>query len=198
MEVDPSGLEWTQKQLLDNLKKCDGGTDIYAKAKAANGDKNPTIVAGDSTDVDLTNGTITIKKNLDVCFATQYLIYELTNLSLKKEFLEVDAACKAGNLSRAQYIYDTERIEYLGGSQNVIKAFKSCQKAWGCENSVCVYFPTQPPPGKSYEENFGFVFYELITEEHKEYYGKMWDKRCQAAFDKKPGHAKGPGRPGRP
>lgn len=197
-EVDPTGRVWTRDQLLDNLKKCDGGTDIYAKALKANGPKDIKIEAGEATEVDLSLGIIFIKEDLNVCAATQSLIMELSNLSLKEDFLRVDSACSAGDLSRGQYIYDSEMIEYLGGVQNTIKAFKSCKEKWGCGTEKCRLSFGEPPPGTSVEDYFAQYYYEELSVAHKEHYGKYWDTQCKTAYDKKPGHAKGPGRPGRP
>jgi hypothetical protein len=46
--VDPSGRDWTAKELVENLRKCDGGTKIWGKAKRAIG-KDPTIGVADSS-----------------------------------------------------------------------------------------------------------------------------------------------------
>jgi hypothetical protein len=165
------------QDLLNNLKKCDGGTGIYEKAKAANGGKDPTIKLGSGGWVDLGKGEITLKKDYDTCFTTQQLIQELSNLSQKAAFDKVDSDALAGNMNREKYIRETERIEYEHGVKNIIKAFDSCKDTWGC--NTCQKEWARPA------KNFDDYYNRLLNDEHKENYGQWWDVNCKGAYDAK-------------
>jgi hypothetical protein len=163
--------------LLDNLKKCDGGTGIYEKAKKANGGKDPSITMGAGGWVELDKGAITLDKNNDKCFATQQLIQELSNLSQKDAFNKLDKDALAGDVSREDYIRETERIEYEHGVKNIIQAFDSCKDVWGCK--TC-----QKEWARS-AKNFDDYYNNYLSNSHKEHYGKWWDSNCKAAYEAK-------------
>jgi hypothetical protein len=165
------------QDLLDNLKKCDGGTGIYEKAKAANGGKDPTIKLGAGGQVDLKKGEITLNKSYDTCFATQQLIQELSNLSQKAAFEKANSDALAGNLSREEFIREYERIEYEHGVKNIIKAFDSCKDTWGCK--TC-----QKEWARS-AKNFDDYYNNYLSSSHKENYGQWWDANCKGAYDAK-------------
>jgi hypothetical protein len=177
---DPTGLAWTAKQLVDSLMKC--GHEFYFQSLPSILDpawenKSLEIVPGTpaggfGADVDLSTGKITIKKDVDVCEAIQSLIVELSNFSHRRDFKELNAACKEGMKSRAEYIKETEAIEFIGVRQ-VITLFDKCSEKWGCNS--CYYEGVR---GLDFEK-----FYEQYTYEeankHKEYYGKWWDQNCK-------------------
>ncbi len=180
--ADPLGLEWTTQQLLDNLKKCDGGTDLLAKAKKANGGKDPVIQAADSIGkTDVIFGKITLTKNQTVCEATQQLLFELSNLASREKFLDVLEACFLGKLSRDEYIKKNAEIEY-GGVKTLIKAYAACMAKWGCKQAnENKYGPFEKA------KNFDDYFQNYQTKEYKEVYGKEWDEKCKAKYNKKRG-----------
>src|SRR5262249_49575827 len=179
---DPLGLKWTNKELLDNLGKCDGGTGIYEKAKQANGGKDPTIIHGTPTsgfkaETDSPTGTITILPGLDVCEVTQILIHELTNLSHKKDFAELASDAFNGLYDRENYIRAAELLEYHG-MKNVLQAFDACNKQWGCKTCIDEAFR----PAKDFED----YYKNYLLPRHKDYWGKGWDDDYQGHYNWKP------------
>jgi len=173
----PEAKYGTTEDLLKNLEKCDGGTDIYAKAKAANGGKDPVIKPGDGGQVDLSKGEITLDKDNDTCLATQQLIQELSNLSRKADFEKLDNDALAGDVSRGDYIKETERIEYESGVKNILQAFDACKETWCCQTS-------QKEWARS-ATGFDDYYDNYLSDEHKEHYGQWWDSACKEAYEKK-------------
>jgi len=171
---------WTVDELKKMLDSCDGGLGIWAKAKKANGDKNPTIVPGAGGQTDTSTGTITLDQTQDKCFAVQQLIQELSNLSRKADFDKLDTSALAGDVSRADYIKQTEKIEYETGVKNVLTAFDACKDKWPCK--------TTPKEWARKAKDFDDYFKNFLSNTHKGGYGKWWDENCKAAYDKK--HAK--------
>ncbi len=168
---------WTADDLKKMLKACDGGLGIWEKAKKANNDKDPTIVAGTGEWVDLSTGEITLDKSKNKCIAGQVLIQELSNLSRKADFNKATASALAGDLSRTDFIKEYERIEYDHGVKNVITAFDACKDIWGCK--------TGEKEWARKAKNFQDYYDNYLSMSHKENYGKWWDKNCKAAYDKK-------------
>jgi hypothetical protein len=171
---------WTVDDLKKMLDTCDGGLGILAKAKKANKDKDPEIVPGTEGATDTVTGKITLDKTQDKCFAVQQLVQELSNLSRKADFDKLDNSAMAGDVNRADYIKQTEQIEFETGVKNVLTAFDACKDKWGCK--------TTPKEWARKAKNFDEYFAKLLSDTHKEFYGKWWDDNCKAAFDKK--HAK--------
>jgi RHS repeat-associated protein len=178
--ADPTGLAWTAKQLVDSLMKC--GHEFYFRSLPSIFDPDfaniiveiapGTPTEGFGADVDLSTGKITIQKDQDVCEAIQSLIVELSNLSHRRDFKELNAACKEGMKSREEYIKETEKLEFLGVRQ-VITLFDECGEKWGCNS--CYYEGVR---GKDFEE-FYSEYTSAEATRHKEYYGKWWDRNCK-------------------
>ncbi len=178
----PKPANWSVDQLKKDLAACDGGTGIYAKAKAANGGKDPVFKVGASAigsggSTDTTTGVITMDPNQDRATAAETAIVELTNLSNKARFAKVDADVTAGNLSREHYTRANEAIEY-DAVKNAIQADNACKKQWGA------------PPGwagsydalakvKSFEE----YYQKYLAADHKNYYRQAWDKNYKAVYN---------------
>jgi hypothetical protein len=174
--------KWTVAQLMKDLASCDGGTGVLAKAKAANGGKAPVfkvgasvIGTGGSTDTDA--GVITMDPNQDRATAAETAIVELTNLSNKARFAQVDADVAAGKLGREQYTRANEAIEY-DAVRNAIKADNACKKQWGA------------PPGwaGSYDalakvKSFDEYYRKYLSASHKNYYRQAWDKNYKAIYN---------------
>jgi hypothetical protein len=173
---------WTVDELKQMLKACDGGLDIWAKAKKANNDKDPEIERGSIAPfLGLTNrslGKITLESKLNKCGAVQVLIFELTNLSRKADFDEVDCAALAGELSRAEYIWRNEKIERVASLVNEIHAFDACQDKWRCEPNERV-----SKPGLLYMDSDEYYAYLAATAAaHLEHYGKWWDEHYKTVY----------------
>jgi len=177
----PKSGNWSHDQLLQDLK-CDGGTGIYAKAKAANGGKDPIFKSGHSVigtggSTDTTTGVITLDPNQSRAYAAQVAIFELTNLSNKARFAKVDADTAAGNHNREQYIRANEAIEYEGIA-NTNKAFRACGAAWGAPMGTPSIFQPYAPV-----KNFEDYYKNYLPPMHKHYYGSTWDKAFKAAYN---------------
>jgi len=172
---------WSHAQLMQDLK-CDGGTGIYAKAKAANGGKGPIFKAGNSIigtggSTDTNAGVITIDSDQKRADAAETAIVELTNLSNKARFAKVSAEANAGKLGREQYTRANEAIEY-DAVKNAVQADRSCKESWGA------------PPGwtGTYDgfdklKNFDEYYEKYLAAMHKDYYRSFWDKNLKSIYD---------------
>lgn len=185
---------WTQDQIKANLDSCDGGTNAWANGKAGNGGKDPTIVEGSSVigtgaSVDHTTGVITIDPGKDLCQAKQYAVMELTNLGHTADFNKVRGPdCQSGTLSRDDFIRANEKLEY-DGVHNVLTAFDACKAKWHCGDTA-----TSVMDGFRGATDFDDYFNHYLAQNHKDYYGTMWDNSCKAAWDAKhPSPAPAPG-----
>jgi hypothetical protein len=166
-----------------NMLACDGGTDVYAKAKKANGGKDPVIKRGTTSsgfdaETDTEKGVITINKNSDKCTSTESLIFELANLSRKADFDKVDKDAAAGKLSREEYIKASEKIEYEN-IKTTLKAVDKCKEKWGCKNH------SFDLAGHGMAKDFDDYYDNYLANSHKEHYGKIWDEDCKDAYEKK-------------
>jgi Domain of unknown function (DUF4157)/Calpain family cysteine protease len=170
---------WTVAELLALLNKCDGGLGIYAKAKAANDDKDPTIVPGEGGSVQLSTGVITLDRTQDKCFAVQQLVQELSNLSRKASVDGIRKSAADGQLSREDYIKKIELIEYETGVQNVLTAFDACKDQWSCT--------TTPKEWARSAEDFNDYFDNMLNPKHKEHFGEAWDRKYKEAYEKRSG-----------
>jgi len=173
--------KWSHAQLMKDLA-CDGGTGIYAKAKAANGGKDPIFRAGRTAmrggaDTHEDTGVITLEPTVDRTTAVQMAVFELTNLSNKAHFAQVSADVTAGKLNREQFTRANEVIEYQGIA-NVNKAFRSCSARWGA-----------PKGSKSLEDffatakNFDDYYKNYLPATHKNYYRQIWDRSYKAIYN---------------
>ena len=168
---------WTVDDLKRMLDACDGGLDIWAKAKRANDNKEPNVVLGDRGQTVMLTGEITLDRTQDKCFAGQQLIQELSNLSRKADFDTLDASALAGDVAREDYIKRTEEIEYETGVQNVLAAFDSCKDRWGCR--------TTPKEWARAARDFEDYYMNYLSAAHKGNYGSWWDTACKDAYDRK-------------
>jgi len=171
---------WTAEELKKMLKTCDGGLNIWAKAKKANKDKDPLITPGAGGATDSATGNITLDKTQDKCFAVQQLIQELSNLSRMADFKKILDSAGAGDLTREDFIKGIEKVEYETGVKNVLTAFDACKDKWSCA--------TTPKEWARTAKDFDDYFKNFLSDVHKEHYGTWWDSSFKAAFDKK--HAK--------
>lgn len=176
----PPTPSWTADELKKMLDTCDGGLGIWEKAKKANKDKDPKVSPGARGATDPNTGDITLDKTQDKCFAVQQLVQELSNLSRMGDFIKIFDSAKAGNLGRADFITQIEKIEYETGVKNVLTAFDACKDKWSCTST--------PKEWARTAKDFDDYFKTLLSETHKEHYGTAWDKYYKAAYDKK--HAK--------
>jgi hypothetical protein len=172
---------WTVDELKKMLNTCDGGLGIWARAKKANGNKEPVIKAGKTSSGGQTlKGTITLEETSDRCTAAQVLIQELSNLSRQADFDKLSSDALAGDLARDAFIKGFEKIEYETGVKNVLTAFDACKDIWKCK--------TAEKEWARKAKDFDDYFKNFLSNTHKEGYGKWWDDNCKAAYDKK--HAK--------
>ncbi|MEO8370978.1 MAG: DUF4157 domain-containing protein [Candidatus Solibacter sp.] len=168
---------WTADDLKKMLASCDGGLNIWDKAKKANKNKDPTVVPGAGGQVDTTTGTITLTSTQSKCDAVQQLVQELSNLSRAADVATQSAEAVAGDRSRADFIRGIELLEYESGVKNVLTAFDACKEKWPCA--------TSPKEWARKAKDFDDYFKNSLSPEHKEGYGGWWDTNCKAAWDKK-------------
>lgn len=168
-------------QLRKDLAACDGGTGVYAKAKAANGGKDPVFRSGNSAirtggSTDSVHGVITIDPGFSRQENATTGIVELTNLSNKARFNTINADVAAGRLSREEYTRANELVEY-DAVTNANKAAQACANQWGA-----------PPGWKttldafSKAQNFDDYYNNYLDASHKAYYQKFWDKHFAAIY----------------
>jgi hypothetical protein len=176
-EKKKTAPSWTVADLKKMLDTCDGGLGIWAKAKRANRDTEPSVTLGSSGFVDDNTGEITIDQSLDKCNALQQLIQELSNLSRIADLRQANASARAGDLSREDYILTKERIEYETGVLNDLVAFDACKDQWPC--------PTARKEWARRARDFQDYFDNFLSREHKEGYGTWWDTNARAAYERK-------------
>ena len=177
----PATPSWTVAELKKLVTDCDGGLGIWAKAKKANGDKDPVVNAGKTTSGGQTSGsTITLEETSDRCTAVQVLIQELSNMSRQKDLDKLASDGVAGDLARDAFIKGIEKIEYETGVKNVLTAFDACKDTWKCK--------TAEKEWARKAKDFDDYFDKFLAKTHKEGYGKWWDDNCKTNYDKK--HAK--------
>ncbi len=177
-----SGSGWAPADIKSALDSCDGGTGVWAAAKAANGGKDPQVVAGNSVigsggSVDTTAGVITLDTKYDKCNTIETLIQEASNMSHKADFGKVDSDAAAGKLSRDEYIRAKEKIEY-DGVQKAVKAEKACTATWGCSKNSFSYASVTDSQASSFDKYFN----NWLGADHKDYWGKAWDGRYKDAY----------------
>lgn len=165
--------------------KCDGGTGIYAKAKAANGGKDPVIQSGRSVigsggSTDTSTGIITLDPNQDRASAAQVAIFELTNLSNKAKFAHTYAAAAAGKLGREPYARAIESNEYEGIA-NATKAFASCGTTWGAAKGAKGFYDAYAK-AKNFDDYYK-NYLSVLAPEHTNLYRGNWDKFYKKVYD---------------
>ena len=176
-----SAPAWTPADIKSALDGCDGGTGVWAAAKAANGGKDPQVVTGASvigTGGSVSGGTITLDTGYDKCNTIETLIQESSNMSPQADFAKVDADAAAGKLSRDEYIRAKEKIEY-DGVQKAVKSEKACMAKWGCSKNSFSYASVTDAQSTSFDEYFD----HWLGSDHKDYWGNVWDGNYKAAYD---------------
>ena len=178
-EAAKAAPPWTVQQLKKMIAICDGGVGIWAKAKKANGGKDPEITpgAGTTTNLNYGNAKITLDTTADRCTAVQDLIFELSNVARAADLKKTSVACRAGGLSRVDYIKSVDRIEYEGGLKNTLIAFNACKDKWLCKTSDNYY----EQEGKA--KNFDEFFDKYESADHMQHLGDWWDANCKAKYD---------------
>ncbi len=169
------------EQLLDQIRKCDGGTNILAKAKKANKNKDVKVVIkplkfGGETDHD--KGQIGIRKGDPPCTQIETLLFEMANMSSKERFDKSDNEALKGNTNRKDYIREQEKIEY-DNVKDTLKAIDACKEKWGCKRHTFDF------DGYRSAKNFDDYYKNYLPARHKNHYGDFWDKNCKAAYEKK-------------
>jgi hypothetical protein len=193
-EVQPSlPAPCSPEELKANLDRCDGGTDIWNKAKRAVG-RDPGIEVGAASGgfgghADLRNKKVVINPNPDCCAATQTLIFELTNLSNKSEFMRLHNEAEAGRLGREEYTKGHEKIEYEA-VQNSYKSFDSCKDQWGCSQGSKARHDAHRTA-----RDFDHWYDSYIKESHKNHYRTFWDRNFRARYEAAQAAAARPPRP---
>lgn len=175
---------WSVGQLMQDLK-CDGGTGIYAKAKAANGGKDPIFKVGHSVigsggSTDTTAGVITLDPNQDRATAAQIATFELTNLSNKAGFAKVNADVAAGKLGREQFARANEALEYQGIA-NATKAFASCGTTWGAAHGTKGFYDAFAK-SKNFDDYYK-NYLAVLDPKHIDYYRGIWDKSYKSIYN---------------
>jgi hypothetical protein len=180
-----SGPAWTAADIKNNLAACDGGLDIWNKAKTANGGKEPVIkegasVIGTGASVDCGKGVVTVDPGQNKCETSQWAIFELTNLTHCSKHAEIMGPdCTGGVRSKEEFIRANERLEYQS-LQNTLKAFDSCKSTWGCGATA-----TALHDGYRSAKDFDDYYDRYIPDMHKKYYADYWDANCKAAYEAK-------------
>ena len=171
--------KWTVKSVTEAVKSCDGGSS--AKARTANGGKDPTVVIGKSSEIesggstDSSTGTITLDPGQSPGDAIETLNFEQLNLSRKADFDKVATDANNGDLSRHEYIKAIERIEYENVKES-LKTYATCKKKWGMKASGFEW-------ARKYKSFDGY--YKELSRHHKEQYGRFWDKNYKSGYRKK-------------
>src|SRR5258705_9573300 len=131
------GLRWTAADLKKMLDACDGRLGIWAKAKKANGGKDPQVTPRQSSSfTDSLTHEITLDERVDKCQAVQHVIHELSNLASVAEVDKIIASARAGDLSREDFITGIEKMEYEIGVKNTLNAFDGGKNKWLCKNRI--------------------------------------------------------------
>lgn len=167
--------------LKANILNCGGSKGIWNQAKAATG-RTPQMTvgpasggfAGDSN----SHGKVTIAPNHNCCVATQYVVFELTNVASTPRFDDLDKKAAAGDLGREDYALGNERIEYDGVRSNA-NTFNSCKKAWGCDEKATAAYGSV-----NQLQNFN-DYMQYVDPSHTDSYRDYWDAHYQGAYDGK-------------
>ncbi len=164
--------------LIAVVKKCDGGLNIWEKAKAANGGKDPQVkirpsVAGSRGSVDRSTGVISINPDPSPGIQAQVLVMELSNLAAKAQFDKIRDDAAAGRLSRDEYVRANERVEYEN-SKNVLKAFGACSGSYRTTTSL--------KGAMRGAKDFDDYYDHILPQYHKDSFGKVWDDNFKKPF----------------
>lgn len=170
-----------EEQLLDQIRKCDGGLDILKKAKKANGNKDVGVVIRPSTfggKALFNEGKVLVRKGDPRCTQIETVLFEMGNWHRKKDFDNISSEAAKGNLSREEYIRKNEKLEY-DNVQDTIKATTKCKEKWGCKSHTFDFDSMRSA------KNFEDYYKNYLRANHKEYWGKAWDSNYKAAYEKK-------------
>jgi hypothetical protein len=118
----------------------------------------------------MSSGKIVIEETeTNKCVAAESLVFELVNLSRKKDFDDMEAAATNGKISREEYTRKTERYEYENALA-VLKTLDSCKGVWGCGGaaSSSLAFVKKAKNFDDYYKNF-------LDKGHIERAASRWD-----------------------
>ena len=178
------GLPVGVNEVVNAVTSSTTGRALFAKAKAANKNKDPVVKLGITEFggfADTETGVITLDRRLDKCTAIDVLVQELTNLASAPNFAKVDAETEKGDVSRADYIKRTEEIEFRG-LQNILKVFDETKAKTHCKTCSRDY---QRQYGASFDQYFRYMSGDKYGKRHLEKIGARWDAGAKAAYEKK-------------
>lgn len=178
------GLPVGVNEVVKAVTSSPTGRALFAKAKAANKNRDPVVKLGTTEFggfVDTETGVITLDGRLDKCTAIDVLVQELTNLASAADFAKLDAETEKGNVSRADYIKQTEVIEFRG-LQNILKVFDETKATTHCKTCSRDY---QRQYAKSFDQFFRYMSGDEYGKRHLEKIGARWDAGAKAAYEKK-------------
>lgn len=176
-----SELKKDAEELKRLLLTCDGGAKIYAAAQVANGGKDPDIELGTPHSgfgglYWPAEGKIVILKTQNKWKQMETLVFELANLSQKKEFDKITESAEDGNLSKDNYTRWMERTE-VNSIKMTLKVLCGCKETWGCKEHK---FDFEVNPDMT---DFEKVYRELIPDEHKNHHRNFWVLNYKRAFE---------------
>src|SRR5262249_13305147 len=118
-------------------------------------------------------GTITLSPEQDSCSATQVQVFELNNFIRMPQFYSINIDARGGYLSREDYIRAWEIAEF-DTVRNSLAISTKCMGIWGCKTNRYEW-------ARQYGDDFDSI-YEDISDDHKEFYGRRWDRDFAAAY----------------
>lgn len=171
-------------ELVAIVKSSATGRKLYDKARVVLGNKDPTIRFGetDSGGQLQEDGSITIDPRLSKCVATEVLVHELCNLSNARELGKLDTDLSNGEVSREDYIRETERIEFRS-LPFILAFFDETKNSTKC--GTCSRDYQRPYARKSFDEYFRWFSSDKYGQQHMERIGKTWDKYGKPAYEAK-------------
>jgi hypothetical protein len=193
---------WTEAVLRKNIQNCPAAKLVWNQVMLANlaGDSplptEPVIMPTDPETgvgvgrVKTGNAVIQVSTTLSPCRATEVLVFESLNLIRKREADDIRKRARAGDLSRHDFIWSIEKIEFEN-VRKVLVVFDACRNAWGCGETSQHEVFRQADTFEKYKETLLRTF-----PAHPEGYGKEWDTFYKAAYDAK--HPAAPAQPGQP
>ena len=179
---DPSGLisEAGLTHAVADLKACAAGGRLFDKASGALKKDPPGKGVAISTkpaddlvpnSSNVMTGSILIDGADPRCTALETILVELSHIANRGAFIKlIQGAC---DMTRASYIRAMEENEF-SSRQSAVETWKACSAEWKCPDRC----PTYGNPDDVLKETFEQHFKKL-TPEHKEFYGKDWDRRCK-------------------
>jgi hypothetical protein len=167
--------------MLDRLKKCLQGKELFDKAEKAakaNGASGVTVKVEPPSNLppntesacDPQHGQIGIRDDVSKPSLLEDIIVELGNVTRAKQFADLDTKGIA-NMTRDDYIQAKEKLEFES-VQDTARVWKAAAKDCGQDPSKC---PTYGNPDDVLKMSFKAHFNRL-SQEHKKRYGKQWDE----------------------